>query len=144
VDQHSPAIARRVRDDEIGGLRSGVIGTPTFFVNDRHFHDRPDLETLSAAIGISLLSSCSKTPNASTTSRQETASNRPNAASPNNGEARVLAGQSRRGSALKAPLNLKLALEEIWALHGVRDISSALRGELRSGASQPPRSPAAD
>ena len=58
-DLHSPEVARSVREDEIGALRSGVIGTPTFFVNGRHFHDKPDLETLFMAIGFSLLSSAS-------------------------------------------------------------------------------------
>lgn len=47
---HEPHIAARVRDDERGGLQSGVIGTPTFFINGRHFRDRPDFETLSRAI----------------------------------------------------------------------------------------------
>jgi hypothetical protein len=36
-----------------------MIGTPTFFVNGRHFHDKRELETLFMAIGFSLLSSAS-------------------------------------------------------------------------------------
>jgi protein-disulfide isomerase len=55
-DIDSAEIARRVRDDEIGALRSGVVGTPTFFINGRHFRDKPDLETLFTAIGFGLLS----------------------------------------------------------------------------------------
>jgi protein-disulfide isomerase len=55
-DLASHEIAHRVREDEIGGLRSGVVGTPTFFINGRHFRDKPDLETLFVAIGFSLLS----------------------------------------------------------------------------------------
>jgi protein-disulfide isomerase len=42
--------SRRVREDFLSGVRSGVNGTPTFFVNGRR-HDAPwDLATLSAAI----------------------------------------------------------------------------------------------
>lgn len=47
---HSPELRVRVRDDEVGGLRSGVIGTPTFFINGLHFRDKPDLQTLGGAI----------------------------------------------------------------------------------------------
>lgn len=54
-DVQAPDTAQRVRDDEIGGLRSGVIGTPTFFINSRHFRDSPDLDTLAAAVGATLL-----------------------------------------------------------------------------------------
>jgi hypothetical protein len=46
----SPAVVARVRQDEVGGLRSGVIGTPTFFINGVHFRDKPDFETLAQAI----------------------------------------------------------------------------------------------
>jgi protein-disulfide isomerase len=57
ADLYSAAVATRVREDEIGGLRSGVVGTPTFFINGCHFRDRPDLETLSMAIAFRLVSS---------------------------------------------------------------------------------------
>jgi protein-disulfide isomerase len=50
IDLHSDAVVAGVRDDEIGGLHSGVIGTPTFFVNGSHFRDKPDFESLSRAI----------------------------------------------------------------------------------------------
>lgn len=50
ADLHSTAVSRRIREDQIGGLRSGVIGTPTFFVNGVHFRDKPDLKGLSQAI----------------------------------------------------------------------------------------------
>jgi protein-disulfide isomerase len=50
TDLLSPDVAQRVREDEVGGLRSGVVGTPTFFINGVHFRDKPDLETLSRAI----------------------------------------------------------------------------------------------
>lgn len=49
-DLYSRAVAHRVRDDEVGGLRSGVIGTPTLFINGLHFRDKPDLVTLSGAV----------------------------------------------------------------------------------------------
>lgn len=55
VDVHAPSVAERVRDDEVGGLRSGVLGTPTFFINGRHFRDSPDIDTLVAAIETTLL-----------------------------------------------------------------------------------------
>jgi protein-disulfide isomerase len=39
-----------VRADFLGGVRSGVNGTPTFFINDRR-HDGPyEFEFLAAAI----------------------------------------------------------------------------------------------
>jgi protein-disulfide isomerase len=50
VDLHSRAVAARVREDQIAGLRSGVIGTPTFFLNAQHFRDKPDFDGLSRAI----------------------------------------------------------------------------------------------
>jgi protein-disulfide isomerase len=42
--------AGRVRADFIGGVRSGVNGTPTFFINGRRHDDSYDLETLLASI----------------------------------------------------------------------------------------------
>ena len=41
---------RRVRELESSGWRSHVLSTPTFFVNGVRFEDRPDLDTLGAAI----------------------------------------------------------------------------------------------
>jgi protein-disulfide isomerase len=42
--------AARVREDFMGGVRSGVNGTPTFFINGRR-HDGPfDLRTLTEAV----------------------------------------------------------------------------------------------
>jgi protein-disulfide isomerase len=42
--------ADRVREDFLGGVRSGVNGTPTFFINDVR-HDGPfDLQSLLDAI----------------------------------------------------------------------------------------------
>ena len=50
ADLAGRAHAARVREDFMGGVRSGVNGTPTFFINGGR-HDGPfDLETLLAAI----------------------------------------------------------------------------------------------
>jgi protein-disulfide isomerase len=40
----------RVHADELGGVRSHVISTPTLFINGQRFTDTPDLESLSRAI----------------------------------------------------------------------------------------------
>lgn len=56
-DLHSRQVLERVREDEVGGLRGGVIGTPTFFVNGLHFRDKLDLDSLSRSIGAALLRS---------------------------------------------------------------------------------------
>jgi uncharacterized OsmC-like protein len=40
----------RVREQEVSGWHSHVLSTPTFFVNGVRFEDRPDVETLGAAI----------------------------------------------------------------------------------------------
>lgn len=44
------AHAGRVREDFLSGVRSGVNGTPTFFINSRRHDDAYDLDTLLAAI----------------------------------------------------------------------------------------------
>jgi protein-disulfide isomerase len=41
---------KRVHADELSGVRSKVISTPTFFINGVHYSDTPDLEHLSAAL----------------------------------------------------------------------------------------------
>jgi protein-disulfide isomerase len=43
--------APRVREDFMSGVRSGVNGTPTFYVNGLRHDDSYDLETLLAALG---------------------------------------------------------------------------------------------
>jgi protein-disulfide isomerase len=49
-DLETHAFAERVREDFLSGVRSGVNGTPTFFINGLR-HDRPwDLETLTGAV----------------------------------------------------------------------------------------------
>jgi protein-disulfide isomerase len=42
--------APRVREDFMSGVRSGVNGTPTFFINGRRHDDSYDLDTLLAAL----------------------------------------------------------------------------------------------
>src|SRR5262249_15356800 len=44
------AYAGRVREDFMSGVRSGVNGTPTFFINGLRHDDSYDLDTLLAAI----------------------------------------------------------------------------------------------
>ena len=49
-DLASGVWAPRVREHFMSGVRSGVNGTPTFFINGRRYDDAWDLETLAAAI----------------------------------------------------------------------------------------------
>jgi len=42
--------ARRVRADFLGGVRSGVNGTPTFFINDFRYDDAWDADSLVGAL----------------------------------------------------------------------------------------------
>ena len=49
-DMRSLPVAIRVRESGISGIRSGVLGTPTFLVGGHHFRDKPDLESLAKAI----------------------------------------------------------------------------------------------
>jgi protein-disulfide isomerase len=46
----SHAHARHVREDFVGGVRSGVNGTPTFFINGLRHDDAWDVETLTEAL----------------------------------------------------------------------------------------------
>lgn len=41
---------RRVREDFMGGVRSGVNGTPTFFINGERYDGRVDEEALGSAL----------------------------------------------------------------------------------------------
>jgi len=54
ADARSEAIATRVDADIEGGARSGVNGTPTFFINGARHDDSFDYETLVAAIRAAL------------------------------------------------------------------------------------------
>ncbi len=49
-DLDGGVFAPRVREDFLGGVRSGVNGTPTFFVDGRRHDDSWDFETLLAAV----------------------------------------------------------------------------------------------
>jgi protein-disulfide isomerase len=42
--------ATRVHEDFMSGVRSGVNGTPTFYINDARHDDSYDLETLLSAL----------------------------------------------------------------------------------------------
>jgi protein-disulfide isomerase len=46
----SGAYARRIREDFMGGIRSGVNGTPTFFINDLRYDGTFDAESLLAGL----------------------------------------------------------------------------------------------
>lgn len=50
-DMESPEIAEKVRDDFMSGVRSGVNGTPTFFVNGQRYNGSADFDSLLAALG---------------------------------------------------------------------------------------------
>ncbi|MGH7969741.1 MAG: DsbA family protein [Limisphaerales bacterium] len=45
------AYARRVREDFMTGVRSGVNGTPTFFINEMRYDGSFDVDSLLAALG---------------------------------------------------------------------------------------------
>jgi protein-disulfide isomerase len=47
---HAHAHKARVREDFLSGVRSGVNGTPTFFINGVRFDESWDPETLTAAL----------------------------------------------------------------------------------------------
>ena len=49
-DMADEAIEKRIRDKRLSGLRSGVNGTPTFFINGVRYEAPPTHEWLSAAV----------------------------------------------------------------------------------------------
>jgi protein-disulfide isomerase len=49
-DMASERFAKKVRDDFRGGVRSGVNGTPTFFINGYRFNETVNYENLLAAV----------------------------------------------------------------------------------------------
>ena len=57
AELRSRAHRERVHADELSGVKSQVISTPTFFVNRRVFHDTPDADRLGAAISAALRAS---------------------------------------------------------------------------------------
>jgi protein-disulfide isomerase len=50
ADLREHAYEKRVQDDFMSGIRSGVNGTPTFFINGRRHDSSYDLNTLLAAL----------------------------------------------------------------------------------------------
>ncbi len=50
TDLKTRAHARRIREDFLSGVRSGVNGTPTFFINGVRHDGASDFETLLAAV----------------------------------------------------------------------------------------------
>jgi protein-disulfide isomerase len=49
-DMKSEEIAKKVKDDFLSGVKSGVNGTPTFFINGVHFNQPSEAEFLQEAI----------------------------------------------------------------------------------------------
>ena len=49
-DIKSEEIAKKVKDDFLSGVRSGVNGTPTFFINGVRFDQPSEVESLQEAI----------------------------------------------------------------------------------------------
>lgn len=49
-DFESPAVAKKVQEDFMSGVRSGVNGTPTFFINGVRFDEGYDYDTLLSAL----------------------------------------------------------------------------------------------
>ena len=49
-DIEQVAVAARVKEDRRSGIRSGVNGTPTFFINGRRHDGAPDYESLLAVL----------------------------------------------------------------------------------------------
>jgi protein-disulfide isomerase len=53
-DLQSRRFEKKVRDDFMSGVRSGVNGTPTFFINGERHNGDYELETLTAALDTAL------------------------------------------------------------------------------------------
>ena len=49
-DLYNHFFADRVREDFLSGIRSGVNGTPTFYINGRRYNDSWDVETLTTSL----------------------------------------------------------------------------------------------
>jgi len=46
---------QKIRSDFLGGVKSGVNGTPTFFINDQRYNGSPEFRELVAAIELMLV-----------------------------------------------------------------------------------------
>jgi protein-disulfide isomerase len=44
-------VTKRIKEDRMSGIESGVNGTPCFFINGVRYDDMPDYESLLAALG---------------------------------------------------------------------------------------------
>ena len=51
-DMNSDEVAKKVQTDIMGGIKSGVNGTPTFFINSIRFDGPSDLDSLLEAIDL--------------------------------------------------------------------------------------------
>ena len=49
-DLYNHFFADRVREDFLSGIRNGVNGTPTFYINGKRYNDSWDVETLTASL----------------------------------------------------------------------------------------------
>lgn len=49
-DIRDGAVAKRIKEDRQSGIRSGVNGTPTFYINGARYDGSPDVESLLAAL----------------------------------------------------------------------------------------------
>jgi protein-disulfide isomerase len=49
-DLYNHSFADRVREDFLSGIRSGVNGTPTFYINGKRYNDSLDGESLTASL----------------------------------------------------------------------------------------------
>ena len=49
-DFYNHSFADRVREDFLSGIRSGVNGTPTFYLNGRRYNNSWDVETLTTSL----------------------------------------------------------------------------------------------
>jgi protein-disulfide isomerase len=48
------SISKRIKEDRSSGIRSGVNGTPTFFINGARYDGPPDFESMAAALNETL------------------------------------------------------------------------------------------
>jgi protein-disulfide isomerase len=49
-DIKKDVVEKRIQEDRRSGIRSGVNGTPTFFINGSRYDDPPDYNSLLAAL----------------------------------------------------------------------------------------------
>ena len=49
-DIRQGVVEKRIKEDRQSGIRSGVNGTPTFFINGTRYDGSPDYDSLLAAL----------------------------------------------------------------------------------------------